>query len=49
MVGEIYDDNYLVLYSVSPRINITGGEVHQWYMTFDQQCSISIVKHYIST
>ena len=21
-----------------PKINIKGGRVHQWYMTFDQQC-----------
>ena len=25
-----------------PRINIKGEVVHQWYMTFGQQCSISI-------
>ena len=29
-------------YGVSPRINIKGGGVHQWYMMFGQQCSIRI-------
>ena len=29
--------------SVSTKINIKGGGVHQWYMMFDQQCLISVV------
>ena len=29
--------------SVSHKINIKGGGVHQWYMTFGQQCSINVV------
>ena len=32
------------IYSVSPRINIKGGGVHQWYMAFGQQCSIGVIK-----
>ena len=36
MTTEIY-------HSVSLRINIKGGGLH-CYMTFDQQCSISVVK-----
>ena len=37
-----------MLYSVSPRINIKGGGVHQWYMymLFGQQCSISVIKQH---
>ena len=31
-----------------PRINIKGGGVHQWYMTFGQQCSISVIKQCFS-
>ena len=34
--------------SVTPRINIKGGGVHQWYMKFGQQCSISVVKQCFS-
>ena len=34
--------------SVSPGLNIKGGGVHQWYMTFGQQCSISVVKQCFS-
>ena len=37
MTTEIY-------HSVSLRINIKGGGLHWWYMTFDQQCSIGVVK-----
>ena len=34
--------------NVSPRINIKGGGVHKWYMMFNQQCSISVVKQHFS-
>ena len=36
--------------SVSPRINIHGAGVHQWYMymTFGQQCSIGVIKQCFS-
>ena len=34
---------YIYNISVSHRINIKSGGVHQWYMTFYQQCSISVI------
>ena len=40
---NVYDQFH---YSVFHRINIKGGGVHQWYMTFGQQCSISVLKQY---
>ena len=43
----IYIYIYLyIIYSVSPKINIKDGVMHQWYMMFGQQCSISVVKHH---
>ena len=35
------------VYSVSHRIDIKSG-VHQWYVTFGHQCSISVVKPFFS-
>ena len=35
--------------SVSPRINIMGGEVHQWsVMSFGQQCSVFQLMEYMA-
>ena len=33
----------MIVCSVSSAINIKGGGLHQWYMKFGQQCSISVV------
>ena len=47
MYDYVYAHVYTI-YSVSPRINIKGGGMHHWYMTFGQQCSISVIKQYFS-
>ena len=31
------------IYSVSPKTKINDGGMHQWYIKFGQQCSISVV------
>ena len=43
-IKKLYNNlEMYTLDSVSPRINIKGGGVHQWYMTFGQYCSISVM------
>ena len=44
---KIVVDNYIIVRPTCTclsRINIKGGEVHQWYMPFGQQCSNSVIK-----
>ena len=38
ILNVIYFIKFMMYIQCYPRINIKGGGVHQWYMTFDQQC-----------
>ena len=44
---QLYQQIWLII-QCSPRINIKCGGVHQWYMTFGQQCSIGVIKQCFS-